>query len=302
MGGGQQVRVAVDKNGMIVGGVGEIGYRKPDSTSLFGEELIGQNIKDVEKTYPGFQQQKYTIQPSEAETWKPESALKRQAQPEQPVQGGGETSTAPEIAPGANVAGFEQVYGGGEIRPGGSLTPEDAWNQAQADRANPNLDPYRLVGKVQSGGMLQPREMGELIAEHDRLLHEAAAQEGQPGYDQAYQAAKDFAQNMVKPAENAWHQMGVTMQIKAPIDYTNLTGFREAVSQRLGREMRPEEAPTFEKAASDVRQADAAARDATQRTTARIRQHFERVKDMSFEDAAKDIHDSIANLVKECNL
>jgi hypothetical protein len=199
---------------------------------------------------------------------------------------------------GVSAGAFERLYGEGEIPVGESMTPEDIFARGQADLAA-GADPYALAGKARTGDV-SPRELGLLAAEHDRLVTEAAAQEGTPGYEAAYQRAKDFAQNMLKPAGTKWHQVGMGLQIEAPVDFSNLTGFRAALEKRMGRDMTPEEAPAFQRVAQDISKAKGEAQAAGREAANGVQKRFARVKDITFEDAAKQIHDAITEAAKPC--
>lgn len=202
---------------------------------------------------------------------------------------------------GANVKAFEQTYGEGEIPTGATLSPEEEFIAAGERAAAGKSNPYGFVDRAKTGA-ITPHEMADLIYEHDRLVNEASAAEGTPQYDELYQRAKTFAQNVVKPAETAWHQKGMMMQIEAPIDYSKLTGFRVALEKRMNREMTPQEVPAFQKIANDVSKARQDAQDSARTTTDRVLKRFSKVKDVSFDEAVKEIHDSITEAIKDCNL
>jgi hypothetical protein len=81
--------------------------------------------------------------------------------------------------------------------------------------------------------------------------------------------------------------------------YDNLTDFDQAIRERLGRESTPSEKTQFERIINDrVRTQEAAGKeiDAAQQQVQRYRGR----EKMSFEDAAKDIHDQIEKLTKDC--
>jgi hypothetical protein len=141
---------------------------------------------------------------------------------------------------GGNVAGFEQVYGAGEVPAGPTLTPEDAWDAAKLRTQLGQSNPYGFVARAKTGA-ITPAEMGDLIYEHHRLVERAAGLEGTPDYEGAYQAASTFANNVLKPAENAWHQKGMTMQIARPIDFSTETGMRNAMD-RMNVELKANQA------------------------------------------------------------
>jgi hypothetical protein len=207
-------------------------------------------------------------------------------------------STPAEVGP--NVKGFETVYGPGEIKPGESITPEEIFRKGKADLAA-GKDPYVIADRARTGDVSH-KEIGLLAAEHDRLLTEAAAAEGTPSYEAKYQVAKDFAQNMLKPAGTKWHQTGMGLQVKAPVDLSNLTGFRAAFEERFGKEMSPEQSQTFSKMAKDLSEAKVADRAELGRTAERVKQRFKGVKDIPFEDAVKSMHELIKTSLKDCNL
>jgi phage I-like protein len=104
--------------------------------------------------------------------------------------------------------------------------------------------------------------MGDLIYEHHRLVERAAAVEGTPAYDGAYQAARTFAENVLKPAENAWHRSGQTMQIARPVNFETQTGMNLA-ADRMKTEIKASEKAAAErhvkenaKAAKDVQKSE----------------------------------------------
>ena len=201
---------------------------------------------------------------------------------------------------GVSAKAFENIYGEGEVPAGKSMSPEDIFTQGQVDLAA-GLDPYSIADRARAGNV-SPRELGLLAAEHHRLVTEASALEGTPQYEQAYQKARDFAQNMVKPAGTRWHQVGMGLQVEAPIDYSNLTGFRMAVEKRLGREIAPDEVPAFQKVAKDVAQAKREAQSSSIEAVNQVNRRFAKIKDISFDEAVKNLHDSIANAVRDCGL
>jgi hypothetical protein len=141
---------------------------------------------------------------------------------------------------GGNVAGFEQVYGAGEVPAGPTLTPEDAWDSAKLRAQLGQSNPYGIVARAKTGA-ITPAEMGDLIYEHHRLVERAAGLEGTPDYEGAYQAASTFANNVLKPAQNAWHQKGMTMQIAQPVDFSTETGMRNAMD-RMNVELKANQA------------------------------------------------------------
>lgn len=201
---------------------------------------------------------------------------------------------------GINARSFEKIYGEGEIPVGESITPEQIFNQGQVDLAS-GIDPYSFAARARTGNVT-PRELGLLAAEHDRLVTEAAAREGTPEYEAAYQKSQDFAKNMLKPAGTRWHQIGIGLQVEAPINYSNLTGFRRAVNERLGREMTPEEAPAFKRISDDVSRVGQEATKTAVEGAERVNKRFSKVKDVPFEDAVKELQERITQAVKDCNL
>jgi hypothetical protein len=176
-------------------------------------------------------------------------AAQRQPQPQLPAIPAGDegyagvtpqTTTPATEGVGGNVAGFEQVYGAGEVPAGPTLTPEDAWDSAKLRAQLGQSNPYGIVARAKTGA-ITPAEMGDLIYEHHRLVERAAGLEGTPDYEGAYQAASTFANNVLKPAENAWHQKGMTMQIARPIDFSTETGMRNAMD-RMNVELKANQA------------------------------------------------------------
>lgn len=157
--------------------------------------------------------------------------------------------SAPPVAPpqqapepgaiGANVKGFEQTYGAGEIPAGETITPSDAWDAAAERSATGKAQPYGITDRARTGA-ITPEEMGDLIYEHQQLLNAAGAAEGTPQYTELARRAKDFATNVVKPAENAWHRSGQTMQIAVKPDYTSVTGLINT-AERMKSEIKASE-------------------------------------------------------------
>src|SRR4029077_3676221 len=84
----------------------------------------------------------------------PEAAAARAAQPQ--------PATEPV---GGNVAGFEKVYGPGEIPAGETISPEAAWDAAHARAQSGKAQPYGFVDRAKTGA-ITPEEMGDLIYEH----------------------------------------------------------------------------------------------------------------------------------------
>jgi hypothetical protein len=62
-GGNQDVRISVDPSGKVSGGAGLIGYAAKDGGTLYGEDLVGKNLKDVQKDFPSFKKQTYKVDP-----------------------------------------------------------------------------------------------------------------------------------------------------------------------------------------------------------------------------------------------
>lgn len=239
------------------------------------------------------------VQAGDARQTSETSTVAPSPQVEQPVQEGGEP--LPAVETGASAKAFEEIYGQGEIPIGEGRSPEEMFTQAQERMATGRADPYGTAARARTGA-ITPDEFADLVVEHDRLVNEAAAQEGTPNYESAYQQSKDFATNVLKPAETKVSDTMRAMQIKAPIDYTRLTGFRRALNERMGREMTPQEAPAFERVANDVSKARQGEQISASDTAARVQKRFARVKDVTFEDAFKQLHDDIAELTVDCNL
>jgi hypothetical protein len=202
---------------------------------------------------------------------------------------------------GPSIKAFERIYGPGEIPGGVGLSPEEMFQGAQERAASGKADPYAVVARAKTGA-ITPEEFSDLVVEHDRLVNEAAAKEGTPEYEPAYQMAKDFATRVLSPAKTRVSDTMRAMQIEAPIDYSRLTGFRAALEKRIGREMTPQEAPEFQKAANDVARARDEARTSAVKAADQVQKRFAGVKDISFEDAVKQIHDSIEKAVTDCAL
>jgi hypothetical protein len=151
-------------------------------------------------------------------------------------------------------------------------------------------------------GRISPDEFADLVVEHSRLLNEAAAREGTPDYEDAYNTARAFDENVIKPSETKTSDTFRAMQIKFPIDFSTVTGFRRMLQQELGRDMRPEEAPAFTKMARDVNGEKVQTNRKAFEMTNRVLNHFKNVKDISFDDAVKMLDDQITELTKPCDL
>jgi len=202
----------------------------------------------------------------------------------------------------SNVKGFEKAYGKGTIPPGQVLSPEEEWAAAEKRAQRGQAKPYDFVDRARTG-QITDDEMGDLVYEHSRLYAEAAAAEGTPAYDELYNRAQAFAENVLKPAETSWARKGRVMQIKAPIDYSKLTGFRQALKARYDRDILPEERPELEKRARQVDQAGKERNSAVQKTFDNvINKRFKAVRDISFEDAVKQVHDELDEAGKPCEL
>ena len=80
MGGTPQIRVAVDKKGTVVGGVGYLGY---SNDPILGESLIGRKLKDIQKENR-FIKHDYKISSDEARTWRPEGETISIQEPQSP--------------------------------------------------------------------------------------------------------------------------------------------------------------------------------------------------------------------------
>lgn len=263
------------------------------------EQPLNQPIEGVSPDAQEPDTQTSQVQAGDTRQTSETSAVESSPQVEQPVQEGGEP--LPAVETGASAKAFEEIYGQGEIPIGEGRSPEEMFAQAQERMATGRADPYGTVARARTGA-ITPDEFADLVVEHDRLVNEAAAREGTPEYESAYQHASDFARNVLKPAETKVSDTMRAMQIKAPIDYTRLTGFRRALNERMSRDMTPQEAPAFERAANDVAKARQEAQRSGVDTAARVQRRFARVKDVTFEDAVKELHDSIAELVADCNL
>jgi hypothetical protein len=196
---------------------------------------------------------------------------------------------------GGNVAGFEKVYGPGEVPAGPTLTPEDAWDAAHARSQSGKAQPYGFVDRARSGA-ITPEEMGDLIYEHHRLVERAAGMEGTPQYGEAYQAALDFANNVLKPAETAWHQKGMTMQIARPVDLSNMTGMDTLMRQELNRGIKPGEASKFKGMANDIKNGESEVQKAVGRADAKVQRRYAKVPDIPIEEAVA----RVKQMLKDC--
>jgi hypothetical protein len=183
-----------------------------------------------------------------------EAAEARAAQPQ----------AAPSEAVSSNVKGFAQTYGPGEIPAGPTITPEDAWDAAAERSATGKAQPYSFVDRARTGA-ITPEEMGDLIYEHQNLVNEAGAAEGTPQYNELYQRARTFAENVLKPAENAWHQKGQVMQIAVKPDFTSDIGVR-AAAERMGIEIKASDAARAREIARENKAAEVGVQVNGQRT------------------------------------
>jgi hypothetical protein len=193
------------------------------------------------------------------------------------------------------VKGFEKVYGEGEIPVGETVSPEDAWDTASARAQSGKAQPYGFVDRAKTGA-ITPEEMGDLIYEHHRLVERAAGLEGTPGYGEASQVAKDFAQNVLKPAETAWHQKGMVMQIERPVNLNTFTGMDQLMQTELGRGIKPSEAPKFTRMAEDIKNGETEVAKAVERADAKVRARYVKVPDIPIEEAVA----RVKQMLKDC--
>lgn len=222
--------------------------------------------------------------PVTPEPYTPEAAAARATEPQ--------PATEPV---GGNVAGFEKVYGPGEIPAGETISPEGAWDEASARAQSGKAQPYGFVDRAKTGA-ITPEEMGDLIYEHHRLVERAAGLEGMPEYAGASQAAKDFASNVLKPAETAWHQKGMVMQIERPVNLNTFTGMDQLMQSELGRGIKPSEAPRFKRMSEDIKNGETEVAKAVERSDARVRTKYAKVPDIPIEEAVA----RVKQMLKDC--
>jgi hypothetical protein len=127
------------------------------------------------------------------------------------------------------------------------LEPEDLAIRGRQDVISGKINPYQIASKVTSGGAVTPRELGAIVAEHENLARDAIAKgkaatanptpANKAAYEEARQAAEDFAVNVVKPAGTMWGELGRGLQQTARIDPATEVGLRNAAITRLGREL-----------------------------------------------------------------
>ena len=140
-----------------------------------------------------------------------------------------------------------QQFPPGVIERGAVSQPGDVVARARARAGKPGHDPYRAVGKVQSGAGISMDELGDIIVEHERLRNIATQLEQRfqanknpqtlADWNQARQVSEDFATRVVKPAGTYFGEYGRALQEVAPPNPLTLTGAYEIAKDRMGQEL-----------------------------------------------------------------
>lgn len=205
---------------------------------------------------------------------------------------------------------FEEIYGDASPAVVAGKGPKEwkALGQARLDdfqqTGNPINDPYAVLTDLREGRVPVakiPHDVSLLRAEHQHLVEDARASEGTPEYPQKAQSAFDMATAIKQVAHGPASDVFRALQEHDVPKYDNVTDFDQAIRERTGHESTPEEKTNFQKIANDVRKTGEAAGKEIEVAQKQVRQYRGKEK-MSFDDAAKSIHDQIKELTTDCIL
>ena len=220
-------------------------------------------------------------------------------------------ATAAEKPPsqtGISTERFKEQYGDQAPVSVGGRGPAE-WKQIGQSRldnfqkiGSTSDDPYTVLTNLREGKTpvsQMASDVSLLRAEHQRLIEDARSSEGTPDYAQKSAAAQDMAQAIKEVAHGPSSDVFRSLQEYDQPRYDNLTDFDQAIRERMGRESTPDEQSQFQRIVNDrVKTRDIATKevDVAQQQV----QKYRGKEKMSFDDAAKSIHDQIEKLTKDC--
>jgi hypothetical protein len=211
---------------------------------------------------------------------------------------------------GISNRALEEIYGDAAPVPGTGKGPKEwkAIGQARLDnfqrRGIAGDDPYAVLTNLREGKTAVsqiPADVSLLRAEHQRLVETARQSEGTPEYGARAQAAFDMAKAIKEVAHGPASDVFRAIQEHDQPRYDNVTDFDQAWRERERRESTLAEKAQFQKVAGDVRQAKNGANAEIEAAQGRVQRYRAR-ESVSVDDAAKNIHDQITELTKDCAL
>ena len=153
-------------------------------------------------------------------------------------------ATPGEIQFGSNQKSLSAMYG---IEPGTFDSAKTLISGARARLLSGKSDPYSIASRVIQGSPIDPHELADLVAEHERLrtvaadarkLYDSNPTAGNLDNLNAHRnAAETFAVNVIKPAGTQAGELLNTLRDVAPPDVTTLEGMRDAALNRVTREI-----------------------------------------------------------------
>src|SRR5207237_7994068 len=132
-----------------------------------------------------------------------------------------------------------------------------------------------------------------LHTEHQRLYNDAINSEGKPEYADKAAAAQDMAQSIKEVAHGPASDVFRAIQEYDAPRYDNMTDFDQAIRERMGREATSSEKGQFQRIIDDRLETRDASEKAVSGAQAKVQKYGPKEK-LSFEDAAKSVHDQIA--------
>lgn len=192
-------------------------------------------------------------------------------------------------APETSNVGIAHSYGEerfpGEVQRGEGTTPE-----VQVERGRELLqrgvDPGQIVRRVEKTGRISGDDMAVLRARLEMLQHDAdtasEASRTAPNDPVLKRAAEQAMQNeldwrrTIKPAATAFHEIGMTLQGQAEVNYGTFEGLRRSAFDLHGKDVNPEQAGRLKEVANRVRRENQIATESLQRATTQVEQTFGR--------------------------
>jgi hypothetical protein len=148
------------------------------------------------------------------------------------------------------------------------------------DLLQKGVDPGQIVRRVERTGRISGDDMSVLRAQLETFQHAAdtaaEAARTNPGDPVLKRAAEQAMQNelswrkTIKPAATAFHEIGMTLQGQAEVNYGTFEGLRRSAFDLHGKDVTPEQALTLREASNRVRRENQFATESLQRATAQI--------------------------------
>lgn len=192
----------------------------------------------------------------------------------------------------------------GEIERGEGTTVE-----AQVERGRNLLkrgvDPDQIIRRVDRTGRVSGDDMAVLRAKLEELQFNAdsAAEAARINSDPVLQrAAEQAMQNelawrkAIKPAATAFHEIGMTLQGSAEVNYGTFEGLRRSAFDLHGKDLTPEQAGRLKGVADNVRRQTQLATESLQRATTQVERTFGRKKAPR---SVEQLRNDLANRMRE---